>query len=37
MDDYCPWPGEVDGDGDRWFTAKTDEYGDMQHMWDYLS
>ncbi len=29
--------GEVDGDGDRWFTAKTDEYGDMQHMWEYLS
>ena len=27
--------GEVDGDGDRWF--KADEYGDMQHMWEYLS
>ena len=26
---------EVDGDGDRWF--KADEYGDMQHMWEYLS
>jgi hypothetical protein len=28
---------EVDDEGDRWFTAKTDEYGDMQHMWEYLS
>jgi len=24
----------VDSKGDRWFT---DEYGDMSHMWDYMS
>jgi hypothetical protein len=25
----------VDGDGDRWFTAATDEYGDRSYMWEY--
>ena len=25
----------VDGDGDRWFSAATDEYGDRSYMWEY--
>ena len=35
MDDGLNDQGSfVDGAGDRWYT---DEYGDMSHMWDYLS
>ena len=35
MDDGLGDQGSfVDNNGDRWFT---DEYGDMSHMWDYLS
>ena len=34
MDDGLDDSSFVDNNGDRWFT---DEYGDMSHMWDYLS
>jgi len=34
MDDGLGDSSFVDNNGDRWFT---DEYGDMSHMWDYLT
>ena len=34
MDDGLGDGSFVDSEGDRWFT---DEYGDMSHMWDYLT
>ena len=38
MDDGMNNESFVDDDGDRWFTSKAgDEYGDMSHMWEYMS
>ena len=38
MDDGLDNSSFVDDDGDRWFTSKAgDEYGDMSHMWEYMS
>ncbi len=38
MDDGMDNESFVDNDGDRWFASKAgDEYGDMSHMWEYMS
>ena len=39
MDDGMNNESFVDDDGDRWFTTPKagDEYGDMSHMWEYMS
>ena len=38
MDDGMSNESFVDNDGDRWFASKAgDEYGDMSHMWEYMS
>ena len=39
MDDGLDGESIVDNDGDRWFAATKagDEYGDMSHMWEYMS
>ena len=38
MDDGMNTESFVDDDGDRWFASKAgDEYGDMSHMWEYMS
>ena len=38
MDDGLDGDSFTDADGDRWFQGKAgDEYGDMSHMWEYMS
>ena len=38
MDDGLDSESFTDADGDRWFQGKAgDEYGDMSHMWEYMS
>jgi len=38
MDDGLSSESFTDADGDRWFESKkSDEYGDMSHMWEYMS
>ena len=38
MDDGMNTESFVDEDGDRWFESKkSDEYGDLSHMWEYMS